>query len=100
MLTKSAFETWVRKLEGFFLLKLNFTSHNVESVHTNNALSRQCSEAIRIKDVKPNERINNKEEFHFLMGGMIFSMSPTDGVVIWKVKLFIFKEWSIIPTPY
>ena len=37
---------------------------NVESVHLNNALSRQCSEAIGIKEVKATERINNKEEYH------------------------------------
>ena len=37
---------------------------NVESMHQNNALSRQCNEAVRIKEVNPNERINNKEEFH------------------------------------
>ena len=37
---------------------------NVESMHQNNALSRQCNEAVRIKEVNPKECINNKEEFH------------------------------------
>ena len=37
---------------------------------------------------------------HFFMGGMMFSMSPTDGAMIWQQKLFNFQKWSFIPAPY
>ena len=34
------------------------------STYQNNALGRQCSEAVWIKDTDPKTRINNKEEYH------------------------------------
>ena len=37
---------------------------NVVSTYQNNALERQCGEAVWIKETNPNERINNKEEYH------------------------------------
>ena len=34
------------------------------SSHQNDALGRQCGEAIWIKETDPSKRINNKEEYH------------------------------------
>ena len=34
------------------------------SSYQHDALARQCGEAIWIKEIDPNQRINNKEEFH------------------------------------
>ena len=36
----------------------------VISSHQHDALARQCAEAIRIKEIEPQKRINNKEEYH------------------------------------
>ena len=36
----------------------------VISSHQNDALGRQCGEAIWIKEIDPSKRINNKEEYH------------------------------------
>ena len=36
----------------------------VISSYQNNSFGRQCGEAIRIKEIDPNKRINNKEEYH------------------------------------
>ena len=37
---------------------------NVIASYQHNALGRQCGEAVWIKEVDPNKRINNKEEYH------------------------------------
>ena len=37
---------------------------SIISTYQNNALQRQCGEAVHIKEVDPKTRINNKEEYH------------------------------------
>ena len=36
----------------------------IVSTYQNNAFARQCGEAVRIKEIDPKKRINNKEEYH------------------------------------
>ena len=59
---------------------------NVEATHQNNALSRQCSEAIRIKEVEPKQRINNKEEYH-QPGDIEISYAKNDNMEKHKKKI-------------
>ena len=57
----------------YFRLRHREDKHNNEEVnfemkvicsHQHDALARQCAEAIRIKEIEPQKRIYNKEEYH------------------------------------
>ena len=58
---------------------------NIEATHQNTALSRQCSEAIRIKEVEPGKRIINKEEYH-QPGDIEISYAKNDNIEKQKQK--------------